>query len=144
MGRVLVATEIRSFTCLVPAGTSPDGPAAFDVSFPPRVVDALQVIVPAGPSGLVGWRLLVGGGVIIPYLSDDWIVTAGEIIEWPLEAYPDAGSWSVQAYNTGVNDHSVYFRFLLTYLGGPASSGAYLPTDQLVSASSTDADQGEG
>lgn len=127
-----MATEVRVSECLVAAGTTKAAPASFDVSFPPRVVEALQVIVPDGPAGLVGWRLLIGGAVVIPYLSAQWIVTAGEAITWPLEGYPDSGAWSVQAYNTGVNAHTLYFRFLLTYVGTPHPVLPFIPNDQLV------------
>lgn len=109
-----MATEIRVFDFTIPAGTTSDAPAFLDVSFPPRVVDAIQVVVPPGPSGLVGWRILVGGVLVIPYLSADWVITAAENITWPLDAYPDSGSWQLQGYNTGAQDHTVYFRFLVT------------------------------
>lgn len=129
-----MATEIRSYTCLVPAGTLSTAPANFDVSFPPRVVDFVQVIVPAGPSGLVGWHLMVGGVTVIPYLSDTWVITSGENITWPLEEYPDAGSWSVQAYNTGINDHALYFRFGLSNLVSVKPKPSVIPDDQLALA----------
>lgn len=116
-----MADEIRQFTVTVPAGTTPAAPALFPMAIPPREVEALQIIVPPGPSGLVGFAVLVGGVQVIPYLSDPWIITAGENITWPLEHYPNAGSWSVRAYNSGLSDHSVYFRWLLRYVSGTAS-----------------------
>jgi hypothetical protein len=84
-----------------------------DVSFPPRKVDAVQVIVPPGPSGLVGWCVMNSRLRVIPYQSDPWIITAGESITWPLSRQITSGDWQVAGYNTGANDHSVYFRFLL-------------------------------
>lgn len=111
-----MATEIRVFDFTIPAGTTADNPAFLDVSFPPRTVDAIQVVVPPGPSGLVGWRILAGGVLVIPYLSADWVITAAENITWPLDSYPNSGSWQVQGYNTGTQDHTVYFRFLVTAL----------------------------
>ena len=109
-----MSNEIRAYTLTIPAGTPTTAPVQLDCSFPPRNVDALQVIVPPGPSGLVGWRVLNSGVKLIPYESDDWIITAGEIITWPLTGQITSGSWQVEGYNTGTNDHSVYFRFLLS------------------------------
>lgn len=111
-----MADEIRAYTITVPAGTTAAAPAKFPMTFPPRIVHTLQVIVPPGPSGLVGWHVLVGGGLIIPYQSDTWVITAAENITWPLDHMPDSGSWSVEAYNTGGQGHSITFRWLLGYI----------------------------
>jgi hypothetical protein len=117
-----MADEIRQNTVTVPAGTPDTAPLTVAMAMPPRRVEALQVVVPAGPSGLVGFAILVGGVRVIPYSSDLWIITSGENITWPLENYPDAGSWSVQAYNTGTVDHSIYFRWLVKYVTPPGQA----------------------
>lgn len=115
-----MADEVRQFTISVPAGTLATAPATFLMTMPPREVEALQIIVPPGPSGLVGFAVLVGGVQVIPYLSDPWIITAGENITWPLDRMPNSGSWAVRAYNTGTTAHSVYFRWLLRYVSSAA------------------------
>lgn len=130
-----MATEVRVFTLTIPAGTTPAAPTVLDVSFPPRQVDAIQVVVPAGQSGLVGWCVMNSNLRVIPYQSDDWIVTSGESITWPLEGQIDSGSWQVAGYNSGALDHSVYFRFLLSPI--PADTpqpGADLIDHDLISA----------
>lgn len=111
-----MADEIRQNTVTVPAGTTAAAPLTVPMAMPPRRVEALQVVVPPGQNGVVGWAVLVGGVRVIPYSSDLWIITSGENITWPLENYPDAGSWSVQAYNTGTVDHALYFRWLVKYV----------------------------
>lgn len=108
-----MATEVRSFTVTVPAGTPATAPVLVPTAFPPRIVDAIQIVVPPGPGGLVGFAITVSGVTVIPYLSDAWIVTAGENITWPLEQQVDSGDWGVRAYNTGTVDHSIYVRYLL-------------------------------
>jgi hypothetical protein len=117
-----MADEVRQYTITVPAGTLDTAPLTFPMAMPPRQVEALQIVVPPGPSGFVGFAVLVGGGRVIPYQSDAWIVTAGENITWPLEHMPNSGAWSVLAYNTGAQDHSIYFRWLLKYLGAGAAA----------------------
>lgn len=111
-----MADEIRQYTVTVPASTLSTAPITVPMTMPPRIVEAVQIIVPPGPNGLVGFAVRVGGVTVIPYGSDPWIITSGEAITWPLEHYPDAGSWSVQAYNTGTVAHSIYFRWLLRYV----------------------------
>jgi len=111
-----VADEVRQFTVLVPAGTTAAAPITVPMDMPPRRVEALQVVVPPGPNGLVGWAVLFGGQRLIPYQSDLWVITSGENITWPLEDQPEGGSWAVQAYNTGTVDHALYFRWLVKWI----------------------------
>lgn len=128
-----MAAEVRHFTLSIPAGTPPTAPVVLDVSFPPRIVNALQVIVPPGPSGLVGWAVLAGGVRVIPYQSDLWVVTAGEAISWPLENQPDSGSWQVAGYNSGTVPHLVFFRFLLSQIGTRFTPPPVMIDDQALS-----------
>lgn len=116
-----MADEIRQFSISVPGNTPASAALSFPMTFPPRDVQGLEIIVPVGSSGLVGFAIDVGGAQVIPYLSDPWIITAGEIINWPLEHMPNSGAWSVRAYNTGQNDHAVRFRWLLKYVTGTSS-----------------------
>lgn len=124
--------ELRHYTAAIPAGTTPAAPAAFPFTMPARYARAVQIIVPPGPSGLVGFALTQGGVRVIPYASDPWVVTDNEKIEWPLTNYNDAGSWGLLGYNTGAQDHVLYVRFLLDVPGlhptpsSPADS-LYLP-----------------
>lgn len=117
-----MAREIRQFTAVVPAGVTAAAPRSFDMSFPPRTVDTLEIIVPPGPSGVVGFAVTNSGIRVIPYNSDDWIITSNEKIVWPLNGYVDSGSWELLAYNTGNDTHSIYVRFLLSIAGGVGTS----------------------
>jgi len=123
-----MAREIWSFTLTIPPTTPSTNPVVLPTKLPQRRVDELQIIVPPGPSGLVGFAVLVGGVRVIPYLSDLWIITAGESINWPLEDQPTSGDWSVAGYNTGTVAHSIYFRFLVSLVTDPAATGA-IPFD---------------
>lgn len=117
-----MATEIRQYTLAIPAGTLATAPATLDTSFPARVVDRIEIVVPAGPNGTVGFKILNSDVQIIPYGSDEWVVTSNESISWDLDGYIDSGSWQLAAYNGGINQHSIYIRYLLS-LPGTTSSG---------------------
>lgn len=119
-----MAVEIRQFTVTIPAGTAPGVPVRADVSFPPRVVDRVEIRVPPGPSGLMGFALQNSGVTVIPYNSDAFIVTADEVIGWDLTGYITSGSWQVLGYNTDTNDHSVFIRFLLDLPPRPGAAAA--------------------
>lgn len=108
-----MADEIRQFTATIPAGTVQALPFTKKMPMPWRIVDRLEITVPPGGSGLVGFYIAVAGVRIIPYDSDPYIVTADERMIWDLYNYPDSGDWSLGGYNTGTIDHSVFVRFLV-------------------------------
>lgn len=92
-------------------GTTATTPVTTALSFDPCDVVRLEVIVPPGPSGFMGFRFIHSGQVIIPYQADAWVITDNEKLDWPLEGYPTNNKWSVQGYNTGLFPHTIYMRF---------------------------------
>lgn len=130
-----MVAEIRQFDAVIPAGTPDTAPVSIDMSFPPRVVAGLTIVVPSGPAGLVGFRITNSGIPIIPAAGSDWIITNGEVIQWPLDGYIDSGSWGLEGYNDGVNDHTVYVRFLLDLITPQAPAATpIIPAETLGSA----------
>lgn len=113
-----MATEIRAFDVVIPAGTPVAAPVVIDVSFPPMITEAIQWRVPRGPNGLMGWRLTSGSGQVVPKNLGQWIITDNEGGNWPLEHLHDSGSWQVTAYNTGTHPHTVRVRFHVSPIGG--------------------------
>lgn len=133
-----MADEIRSFSLAIPPRTQPDTPVTFDVSFPPRIVAGLTVVLPDGLNGTVGIALGMAGQALIPRNAGEWIIGSGEVINWAVDNLPDSGAWQLYAYNVGSWTHTVQLRFALNIIR-PQSSGATGP--QLASAvalSSTD------
>lgn len=130
-----MASEIRDYVFTIPAGTLDTAPATLDVSFPARVVDTLEVMVPPGPNGNMGFALQNSGVQIIP-VNDSWIIANGTTLVWPLNGYITSGSWQLSGYNTGAFDHTIYVRFLLELIAAtPAGSApAFLPVSQLAPA----------
>lgn len=127
-----MADEIRQYTLVVPAGTTPEAPAVLDATMPPRNIEAIEIVIPPGVNGVVGFQIQNSGIAVIPYSSDDWIISNDEVINWPLGNYIDSGSWQLAAYNTGTNDHTLYFRFLCDYLTDATSTAGV----QVISADS--------
>jgi hypothetical protein len=119
-----MAAEIQSFQVSVPAGTPIVSPVTTALTMPARIVRAVQITVPPGPQGSLGFALSVAGQNVIPVNAGQWIVTDDEKITWDLSGYITTGAWALTAYNTGSYAHSVYLRFLCDYLSDPAASGA--------------------
>lgn len=114
-----MAERVELFAPTVTAGTAIATPATSTLSMAEGVLRRLEVTVPPGPSGLVGFRLLHSGQVVIPYRGNGWIITDDERIQWDLDGYPTGDKWALQAYNTGIYDHTLYLRFLVDEVPAP-------------------------
>ena len=107
-----MAREVYRFAVAVPAGTAKTSPASIACPMPPRQVTRVEVKVPPGPHGLVGFQLASGGVPMIPLPAGAFVVTDDEELGWDLEGQIDSGAWQVLAYNTGSFDHTLEVRFL--------------------------------
>lgn len=121
-----MATEVRIFDPVVPAGTLATAPAVIDVSFAPMITEIITWRVPRGPNGLMGWRLTSGTGQVVPKNLNAWIITDNESGSFQLEDLHDSGSWQLTAYNTGANAHVVHLRFHVSPIGNKVSSSGPL------------------
>lgn len=102
-----MALEIQHFTVTIPAGTPITAPVTTAITLPVRIVRQVDWRVPAGPLGLMGWRLTMGKVKVLPQ-GDDWVIANGESGSWHVDDLPDSGAWQVTGYNTGTHPHSVY------------------------------------
>lgn len=113
-----MAREIRRFTVATPAGTAIAAPLVTNLTMPARVVREVEVVVPPGPRGELGFALGAAGVAVIPVNAGAWLVTNDEVIRWPLEGFWDSGSWQLRSYNTGRYVHTLEIRFLVDLVGG--------------------------
>jgi hypothetical protein len=125
-----MAREVHKFAVLVPAGTPQNAPLTFELAIPPRVVTELEIIVPPGPRGELGFAVAAAGRAIIPYEPGAFFITDNETIRWPLTEQISSGAWQVVAYNTGAFPHTIEVRFLVDLAGEPAAP-SLLPIDAL-------------
>lgn len=109
----VVAERIEHFTVLVPAGTTRAAPQTTSLSFNAGIVERIEILVPPGPSGLAGFRILHSNTVVIPYDPDEWIIADNEVLKWSTEGYPTGSAWGFRAHNTDVFDHTFYLRLFV-------------------------------
>ena len=120
-----MAVEVRSFAVTIPAGTAIATPYLADLTLPARVVQKIEIRIPPGPAGTVGFALGAAGQRVIPWGAAEWIIDDNRLIEWVLEQQITSGAWQLQGYNLGANDHTLYVTFLLDTVG--ASGAAAYP-----------------
>lgn len=97
----------------IPGGTLVSTPQTTPLTFNPGIVERIELLVPPGPSGLVGFQIRHSGETVIPHNSSQFIISDGEKITWPIEGYPEGSAWALRAYNTDVYSHTLYLRFLI-------------------------------
>lgn len=110
----------------IPPGTPISAPASFGLQFPSADVERIDVRIPPGPNGTVGFNINNGGGSYIPDTNGSWIVGNDDSYQWPLDDAPNNGNWTVVAYNTDVLPHTIYLYFWvnnLVIVNTPSSSG---------------------
>ena len=108
-----MAERIEAFTVTVPAGTPSSAPLASPTVFDPGEVERIEVFIPSGHGGLTGFALLQAHTQIIPYRGGQFIVDDDDTISWPISGFLNTGDWQFLAYNTDVNPHSFYIRYLV-------------------------------
>lgn len=108
-----MAQRIETFEISIPAGTAIAAPQTTALAFNRGIVDRMEMLVPPGPSGLVGFRILHSGDVVIPYDRSKWVIADNDTLKWDLEDYPTGSAWAITAYNTDVYDHTLYLRLFV-------------------------------
>lgn len=103
-----MATRIEPFEVLTPKGTLQASFLTTPLSLQDGRVERVEILVPPGPSGLVGFKLAHSGQSVIPIKSSTWNIADGVKFDWPLNNYPTGDSWELWTYNTDVYDHTIY------------------------------------
>lgn len=112
-----MAARIEVASITVPTGTAIATPQTTVLTLRDAIMERIEVRVPPGPSGLMGFAFLHSGQQVIPFVAGQWIVTDDEAIDWAVERYPTGDKWSLRAYNLDVYDHTIHCRFHLRELG---------------------------
>lgn len=106
-----MATRIEPFEVTTPKGTAQSSYQTTRLSFQDGRVERVEILVPPGPSGLVGFKLAHSGQSVIPISADTWNVADGVKFDWPLNNFPEGDMWELWTYNTDVYNHTIYIWF---------------------------------
>lgn len=111
-----MATEIHQYTVTVPANTPQSALYTAKLALNNRVIVSLDLEVPPGPEGNLGFFLGHSGFQLMPLEAGEFIVWDDTKDSWPVENYPTGLGWFVSAYNLdAAYTHEVVVRFHTVY-----------------------------
>lgn len=119
-----MAIEAHQFTVTIPAGTTKAAPYVYKFPLALFDIESIDLDVPAGPSGLMGFYLAVGGQQWIPWQMGEYFIWDNKDRNYPLSSQPTSTSWALVGYNTGQYDHKVTVGFNVNLLGPVPSAPA--------------------
>lgn len=117
-----MADRIETPAVTVAAGTAIATPQTTSFNWRDGIIERIEVRVPPGPSGLVGFRILHSGQQVIPFQGTDWVITDDETLPWDVQNFPTGNKWSMRAYNLDLYPHTLYFRFLMREFPVPVTT----------------------
>ena len=121
-----MADRIERFEIAVPAGTTKAAPLDTNLVFSEGIIEIMEVLVPPGPAGLAGFKIMHSGQVIIPRTGTNWIISNDFTHEWNLSNYPTGEKWAFRAHNTGAFPHTYYITLHVNELPRNAQSAGQL------------------
>jgi hypothetical protein len=104
----------------VPAFTDIAAPLVTALPFDEGEVLSIEIVIPDGCAGLVGFAFRQSQQQVIPFGDGTWIIGNDEVIRWPTEGYPTGAKWAMVAYNTDLFPHILQTRFLMNETSMPA------------------------
>jgi hypothetical protein len=123
-----MAARVFRFTATIPAGTPADTPATVDFNLDGYNIEQIDLEVPAGPAGNMGFQLVNNGIPWIPFQSDQWVIWDGIQATYYTTDYPNASGWGIVGYNTGQYDHNIIATFHCVPIASPTVDTATFVT----------------
>jgi hypothetical protein len=114
-----MATEIHQFSATIPAGTLPSALFTVPLEQANYEIESIDIEVPPGPSGLMGFYLALDDTQWIPWEQGEFIVWNDRTASWDTENQVVNAGWNVVGYNGGAYDHTITVRFHTNPLPGP-------------------------
>lgn len=124
-----MAQLVHQYLSTIPAGTPKASPHTDQIGLNNLVIESIELEVPAGPNGLMGFYVANGGTQWMPSTAGTWLIWDDKIETWRLENQPHGGGWSIVGYNTGKYPHTITTRWHVNPLDTPGPAGPdYIPS----------------
>jgi hypothetical protein len=122
-----MAYRIVPFAVTIPAGTLKTAPVTIPLNLDNWEIEALDLEVPPGPAGLMGFQIANNGVPYIPYGAGQWLVWDDVKERYQLDEQPNASGWAIIGYNLGTYDHQVIARFHVNRVSNQQTTPAPRP-----------------
>lgn len=129
-----MAYRVLQFQSTIPAGTPIASPVSIALPIDNWEIEAVDLEVPPGPAGLMGFAIFNNNVQWIPYGAGEWIVWDDVQQSWPISGQPNASGWSILGYNLGNWPHSVYTRWHVNPVTQAQPSAQSAPPITIVSS----------
>lgn len=106
-----MALQVLQYPVTIPPNTLITAPATINLPLDNWEIESIDLEVPAGPAGLMGFAIYNNGVQWIPASAGTWLVWDDVQQSWQFEDQPNGSGWSVVGYNGGFFSHTVTVRF---------------------------------
>lgn len=110
--------RIEWFEFTIPANTLQSAPVSFPMKFNFGEVIEIDIKVPSGPAGNLGFFISAGGSQYIPRTFGSFIFPDNDYIQWQVSNAINSGSWGLTAFNTDVWPHVIQVSFQVDEIAG--------------------------
>lgn len=118
-----MSDRVEWFQVTIPAGTPQSAPVTIPCVFQQGEVVEIDIKVPPGPSGSLGFFIAAGGSQYVPRTSGSFVMPDNDFIRWPLSNAINSGSWAVTGFNTGLYNHTIQVSFQINEIDQSATTG---------------------
>ena len=122
-----MAERVLQHITTIPAGTTAADPTVDELGFDNWDVERIDLQVPPGPLGCMGFYLANNGMPWIPRALGEWIVWDDHRETFYPTGYPTGAGWQLVGYNTGTFPHVVICRFHVNPVAVGEPAGVELP-----------------
>lgn len=119
-----MAERVLQSTAVINAGTPFAAPMTVALPFDGWDIEQIDLEVPPGPTGALGFQLANNGRPWIPRSPGEWLTWDDHAESFIPTGYPSGGGWQVIGWNVGAYNHAVVVRFHVNPVEPPAASVA--------------------
>lgn len=123
-----MAERVLQHITVIPAGTPVATPHVEELGFSDWEVEQIDLIVPSGPSGTMGFYLANNELPWVPRALGEWLIMDDQKLTVIPTGYPNGTGWEIVGYNLGHFDHQVTALFHVNPITSPGDRQPQLPT----------------